>query len=250
MGPKATDEKLSKGLYRFIDTRQPEIKWALCVSFFMEILFISVSLHNNFSLYENDIITLIEYIIAGLISLIGVAVAGIAIIIALFTSEQIKLIDSLRTGAFENLLYDFKWFAQVSAIETAIFIAMIFVIRSPHPIAPQKVFYFLTFILTYAVFYLLFYACALIGNFVKMSHLKCSLDRILNQTKSIPVSAVEFQVEFLVSRLFHGDKQAAYGFYSELIDLIEQGSAKNKNEIIEYLKARYIKNIQDNTKQD
>ena len=83
-----------------------------------------------------------------------------------------------------------------------------------------------------------------------MSHLKCSLDRILNQTKSIPVSAVELQVEFLVSRLFHGDKQAAYGFYSELIDLIEQGSAKNKNEIIEYLKARYIKNIQDNTKQD
>lgn len=82
-----------------------------------------------------------------------------------------------------------------------------------------------------------------------MSHLKCSLDKVLNQTKSIPVSAVELQVDFLVSKLFHGDKQAACGFYSELVDIIEQGSAKNKNEIVEYLKAKYV-NIRDNSKQD
>lgn len=243
MGQNATDKKVSKGLYRFIDIKQPEIKGAASVSLLLELVFIALSLHDNFALYQDDICSLIECVIAGLIGLIGVAIAGIAIVIALFTSEQINLINKLKEGAFENLLYDFKWFSLVSAVETAIFIAIIFVIRSPYPIAPQIAFYFITFILTYGIFYQLFYACALIGNFIKMSHLKCSLDTILNQTKSVPLSAIEFQIDFLVSRLFNEDKQTARGFYTELIDIIEKSSVKNRDEIVGYIKARYIKNL-------
>lgn len=243
MGPKAAEGKISKGLYRFVDIKQPEVKWAASVSLLLEILFIAFSLYHNFDLYQDSICSLIECIIAGLIGLIGVAIAGIAIVIALFTSEQISLIDKLKKGAFENLLYDFKWFSVVSAVETAIFIAIIFVIKSPYPIAPQVVFYVLSFLLVYGVFYLLFYACALIGNFIKMSHLKCSLDTLLNQTKSIPVTALEFQIDFLVSKLFHKDKQSAREFYNELVDCLEKSSAKNKDEILEYIKERYITNF-------
>lgn len=243
MGPKATNHKILKGLYRFINIKQPEVKGAVSVSLLLECLFVVFSLHDNFALYQDSICSLIECVIAGLIGLIGVAIAGIAIVIALFTSEQINLIDKIKEGAFEALLYDFKWFSLVSAVETAVFIAMIFVIRSPYPIAPQTVFYVVTFILIYGIFYQLFYACALIGNFIKMSHLKCSLDTILNQTKSVPLSAIEFQIDFLISRFFHEDKQAARKFYTELIDIIQKSSTKNRDEIIEYIKTRYIKNL-------
>ena len=95
MGQQPTKSKMSWGLYRFIDIRQPEVKWAAGISIFMEFLFAVLSLHSNFSIYENDLCSLIQCVIAGLISLIGVAIAGIAIVIALFTTEEIKTINEL-----------------------------------------------------------------------------------------------------------------------------------------------------------
>ena len=240
MGQTAVKNNAIQGLYRFIDRKQPEVKWALSMSVTLIIFFIAFSLYDNFSIYESVICNLIECMISGLIGLIGVAIAGIAIVIALFTSEQICLINQLKENAFDRLLYDFKWFALISAIETAVFIGMISVIRSPYPIAPRYAFYLIAFILVYGVFYLLFYACALIGNFIKLSHLKCSLDTILNETKNIPMSAIELQLDFLISRLFKGDRVAAKEFYNELVACIEKGTAKNKDEIIEYIKKRYL----------
>ena len=241
MGQQPTEIKTARGLYRFIDIKQPEVKWATGISILMEGLFVILSLHSNFAIYENDVCSLIQCIIAGLISLIGVAISGIAIMIALFTAEQIKMIDKLKPEAFDNLLYDFKWFALISAIETAVFAAMIFVIRSPYPVAPIAIFYILTFLLIYSVFYLLFYGCALIGNFIKMARIKCSLDTVLMDSKSTPILAIEAQLDFLVSKLFRGDKQSSHQFYDELIALMEKSSINNKDEVVDYLKKRYTK---------
>lgn len=228
-------------LYRIVDIKQPEVQWAAGISIFVEMFFIVLSLHSNFSIYENDVCSLIQCIIAGLIGLVGVAIAGIAIVIALFTTEQIKFIDQLVPNAFDDLLYDFKWFALVSAIETAVFIVMIFVIRSPYPVASILIFYFIAFWLVYGVFYLLFYGCALVGNFIKMAKLKCSLDAALIQSKGIPVLAIEVQLDYLLSKLFHGDKQSSHEFYSELIGIMEKSTIASKAEIIDYLKTRYTK---------
>ena len=239
MGQQPTEVKTARGLYRFIDIRQPEVKWAAGISILMEGLLVALSLHSNFTIYIDEICSLIQCVIAGLVSLIGVAIAGIAIVIALFTADQIKLIDKLSPHAFDNLLYDFKWFALISAIETAVFAAMIFVIRSPYPIAPVAIFYVSTLLLIYGVFYLLFYGCALIGNFIRMARIKCSLDTVLVDLKSTPILAIEAQLDFLVSKLFDGDKQASHQFYDELIELMEKSSISNRDEVVDYLKKRY-----------
>lgn len=143
MSQQPTELNVVRDLYRFIDKKQPEVKWAAVMSFFMESFLVVFSLHANFTIYEADICGIIQCIIAGHISFIGLAIAGIAIVIALFTADQIKEINKLKEGAFDHLLYDFKWFALVSAIATVIFIAVIFVIRSPYPIAPTWLFYIL-----------------------------------------------------------------------------------------------------------
>ena len=157
MGQQPTEVKTERGLYRLIDIKQPEVKWATGISILMEGLFVVLSLHSNFIIYENDVCSLIQCVIAGLIGLIGVAIAGIAIVIALFTADQIKMINKLKPGVFDVLLYDFEWLALISAIETAVFVAVIFVVKSPYPVAPIELFYISTFLLLYGVFYLLFY---------------------------------------------------------------------------------------------
>lgn len=239
MNQQPTGINTARELYRFIDKRQPEVKWAIAMSILMECLLIMLSLHSNFDIYESDICSIIQCVIAGLISFIGVAIAGIAIVIALFTADQIKLIDELREGAFDRLLYDFKWFALVSAIETVVFVATIFVIKSPYPVAPTGLFYVLTFLLIYGVLYLLFYGCALIGNFIKMARIKCSLDSALKGKKDTSITAIEMQLDFLVSKLLHGDKQTSREFYNELIGIIEKSSLNDKDDLIAYLKEKH-----------
>lgn len=239
MGQSPIINKTAVGLYKLVDIKQPEVKWALGISILLESFFVAISFQKNFLLYENEVCGLIQCIIAGLISLIGVAIAGIAIVITLYNAEQVKLIEKLYPGAFKKILYDFKWFALVSTLETAIFIAIIFLIKTPYAVIPTILFYIITFILIYGVFYLLFYGCALIGNFIKMAQIKYSLDTALVQSKNIPLSATELQLDFLVAKLFSNDKQAAHKFYEELIELLERGSMDSKAEIIEYLKKRY-----------
>ena len=111
--------------------------------------------------------------------------------------------------------------------------------KSPYPIAPIWLFYILTFCLIYGFLYLLFYGCALIGNFIKMARIKCVLDSALKAKKDISVVAIEVQLNFLVSKLLGGDKQASREFYNELIEIIEKSSMNNKDELIAYLKERY-----------
>ena len=240
MSQQPTELNVVRDLYRFIDKKQPEVKWATVMSFFMESLLVILSLYANFAIYEADICDIIQCVIAGLISFIGLAIAGIAIVIALFTADQIKLINKMKEEAFDHLLYDFKWFALVSAIATVIFITAIFVIRSPYPLAPTWLFYILTFFLMYVFLYLLFYGYALIGNFIKMARIKCSLDTAISERKNISVVAIEAQLDFLISKFFNGNKQTACEFYNELIEIIEKNSVSdNKDELIVYLKKRY-----------
>ena len=107
MSQQPTELNVVRDLYRFIDKKQPEVKWAAVMSFFMESFLVVLSLHANFTIYEADICGIIQCIIAGHISFIGLAIAGIAIVIALFTADQIKEINKLKEGAFDHLLYDY-----------------------------------------------------------------------------------------------------------------------------------------------
>lgn len=61
----------------------------------------------------------------------------------------------------------------------------------------------------------------------------------LKAKKDISVAAIEVQLNFLVSKLLGGDKQASREFYNELIEIIEKSSMNNKDELIAYLKERY-----------
>lgn len=239
MGQQPKDNKTARDLYRIIDRKQPEVRWAVGISVLLEVLFIKLSFYSNFSLYENDVCSLIQEAIAGTISLIGIAIAGIAVVITLFTTEQVKIIEDIKPGVFNALLYDFKWFALVSAVEVAVLISITFVIKSPAPIVEKWLFYTIVFVIVYSFFYLLFYGCALIGNLIKLAGIKNTLDAVIKQTKSIPVRAIELQLDFLISKVFSGNQEAAKGFYNEFVEYIEKTSIKDKADIVEYLKNRY-----------
>lgn len=226
-------------VYKFIDIRQPEVKWAAGVSIILTGLFFAVPIYSEFATYEDEICSLIQCIIAGAFGLIGMSIAGIAIVITLFTVEQIQMLEKLQAGVFYDLLYDFKWFALIASLEISVFVAMLFIIRSPYPLVSKPAFYLIVFVLIYFVFYLVFYGYSLIGNFIKMSKLKQSLSTILGQKNSTSVQAMELQFDFLVSKLVKGNKDAAKLFYTELMEIVEESDISNRDEIVKYLKEHH-----------
>lgn len=91
---KDIGEEESKGkriftkLLKLVDIRQPEVKFALSVATILEVFFIAIRFHSGFNLYIDEVISLLHCVIGGLFGLVGFAIAGVSIVIALFTPEQ------------------------------------------------------------------------------------------------------------------------------------------------------------------
>lgn len=228
-------------IYKFIDFKQPEVKWAILVSISLETFFALISLYSNFPLFESLLDSIFQCIIAGLISLLGMAIAGVAIVITLFSTEQVKIIEELKKGAYEILLEDFHWFALVAILEIALFIAIEFLIKLPYNLPSIFLFYLIIFYFTYSVFYVLFYGSSLIGNCIKLSKLRCTIDEISSEKKSKFEATNELVLDFLISKLLSTKNVTKKDFYIELISIVKESELSNKDELIQYLYERYIK---------
>jgi hypothetical protein len=233
--------KIIKKLYKFIDFRQTEVKFAAITSLVLEIFFLVISFYSNFQLFENYLNGLFQCIIGGLISLLGLAVAGVAIVITLFTPQQIKILDKLKQGAFEVLLEDFRWFALTTIITISILLGIGFLIQLPYNLPHFILFYLIVFATVYLVFYLLFYGSALIRNCIMLSRLKCTIDEISSEQKTKFEIVNEMVLDFLVNEYCANNKLDKNNFYLKLSTIICQSNIKDKEEIIQYYNDRYIK---------
>ena len=234
-----------KKLYRFVDLKQPEVKGAIVASIVLEGVVIATSFYTNFLDYQEEICDLIQCFIGGLVGLISVSIAGVAIVIALFSPAQIRMIEDLQAGSFETLLYDFQWFALASACDIVLLLITIFVIRAPSKLVIEPIFYCLVLFLFYGILYLLFYSYALVGNCIKLAKIKQTLEKI-SEEKDATIRSLEIEIDFLVSKLFHGNAEAARTFYMDLLRTIEKEKAEKNEEFIDYL-SKKIAALTDNT---
>ncbi len=233
---KSNHQTFRQLVFKLIDPKQFEVRFAFGLSIFCSLFLFLIAFHKNFSSFHSSLPDLILAVISGLISLIGIAVAGITIVITLFNVQQIKLINSLKECSFDLLLYDFKWFAMVATFEVAIFMLLFFGVQLPLPLVPAIFLYLICFCLFYLILYLLFYACALIGNCISLSRLKLTLDKISSEEKSIAVIANECKIDFLISKLLKQNAVAANDFYDELLSIIESSDRPQKDDIASYLR--------------
>lgn len=238
--PKEEKNNYKSSFLRLFDIKQSEVRLGSIIALVLLIFFLSIKMHSNFLFFESDLGNLFLCIIAALISLIGIAIAGVAIVITLFSSEQIKILDTLEKGAFETLLSDFKWFAQVATVQVAIYICLVFIIQLPYLLVDKVPYYVITFLLSYGFFYLLFYGCSLIGNCIRLSRLRCSLDEIKLLSKNVPTCAIELKLDFLISKIFNEDIKLSKEFYKELYSLIQDSSLENRDQLLKYIAERHF----------
>ena len=221
-------------LYRFIDFKQPEVKWACPITLLFELFIAVITVRSNFKIYESEICNILQTMIGGIIGMIGIAIAGVAIVVTLFSSEQITMIENMQEGTYGELLFDFQWYGLISALDVVLLVIIVFLIKSPMNIAPIGVFYLISFLVIYLIIYLLFYGYALIGNCIKMYRIKNTLDSISKTNRAIQVKALDLEIDYLISKLLHNNKNSAKEFYIELIKIIKNSDIEDKDKIIDY----------------
>lgn len=230
-----------KDVRRYVDVEQPEVRWAISVSTVIEIFFLIIPIYSNFSQYSEVISDILLYIIAGIISLLGVAVAGITLLTSFFSPDQLQCMDRHHPGAFDELVADFQWFSLSAIFQTILLILILFLVHSPYPLAPKFCFYIIIFITEYGVFYHLFYVYALIGNFSTLVRIKRSISLLQSHEQDIGEYALELQLDYLISLILHQDINAAHSFYLDLIDFISKSNIANKEAIIENIKEKHLR---------
>ena len=182
-------------------------------------------------------------IASGLFGFIAVAIAGIAIVINLFSKEEIKLIEELNKGAYKILLDDFGWFALLSSIELLVALVTYLIIGFIGGAFPKGLFIGVASLYVYVFVYILFYAYALVKNCIALDQLRRTMEAIGTIEKNameVRVNTIELQMDYLVACTNGMQKGKTREYYAKLMELARISPYENKDEIESYIKSRYL----------
>lgn len=107
---------------RKLNLQEPEVVRALLTSILFLIVFLYIDFYNVFLNHIGDLRTLILGLIGGLLSLLGFSITGIAIVISLFSAQDIKSIEDLKRNSYQDILETFKHFAYDMVINIVLFV--------------------------------------------------------------------------------------------------------------------------------
>ena len=107
----------------FTDLDSMEVKAALFLTILTFIICgIGLNLYENFNDFEPALQNICIYISTAMIGLIGIILAGIAIIIGTLNNDNMSIIEkNVGEDAIEEILISFEFLAFISAIEVVIF---------------------------------------------------------------------------------------------------------------------------------
>ena len=142
-----------------------EVRLAFFFSFVLTCILIIAGIYNDFSSYIEGIKNLIIYVMQAFIGLLGTILAGLSIMLFLFTSKGLEKIgQNKETGHKMLLSYVFLCLNIVFVVFVLLILFLVLLI--PKNLVNILTFTIITFSTIYYVFFVLFYTVALINNAV------------------------------------------------------------------------------------
>ena len=211
-----------------------EVKFAtgFTLLFCLSCFFLQV--YENFALYESIMSSLLLGIIGGEFALLGMTLAGMAIITSLVTPEIIEVIEKNdnRRDVIGRLMSQFEFSAFNLIFQISYFILLILFIHSTLLLCNQVIFYIIFSLVCYHLFFNIFYILALIGNCIRFFAIKNKCYKLLHIEKTRMDLANEVRIDFLLSIILeekHIDRNQMLEYLDEMIDksrLIEKKELK------------------------
>lgn len=201
----------------------------LIVSFLLDI-------YGNFSLYQNDVKSLLYCLIGAFIGIAGFSLSGIAILTSMFSEKQIETIEKNNgKGIIEKIMSSFAFLAFNVIITVVSMIILLFFIISSNNLINIIAFYFVEGVFAYMVCFNLFYTVSLVFNCIQCFGIKRIYDT--NSEKDFFDKANEVRIDYILSFILKQNNITREEFLKTLDSYTAQ--SEYEDELIEYFKKYY-----------
>lgn len=197
-------------------------------------------IYEKFFLYIDSIKDIVLGIIAGNFGLLGMSLAGMAIITSLFTPDILRVINKVDKNDTVNRVLSSFEFSALNIIFQIIYLILIFLaLTSDKKIIDKIIFQIIFFLVIYHLFFNLFYILALIGSCIKLNSLKTSCEAVKKVEKSLPDIANEIRIDYLLATILKNSRMNRKEFLNILDDMIDSSNINEKEALREYLYTYY-----------
>lgn len=223
-----------------VDCSSLEVKCSIILTV---IILLVISLFQVYSDFERFIVPIQNvtlYIASALIGMIGIILAGVAIIIGLLDRDIVKKIEELNgEDSVDKILISFEFLAFIIGIEIIIFFLIHIILYSPKSLPPIYIFYTIFAILSYIFIFTIFYTISVISNIVRVFFIKNIYNEAIENSKNLKEDTNEVRIDFILNLLISEKKISREIFLSKLISFVEATNIPNKESVKNYLVKYY-----------
>ncbi|MCP1103763.1 hypothetical protein [Aequitasia blattaphilus] len=176
----------------------------------------------------------------GEIGLLGISLAGIAIIVSLLSPELNALLLKIdKNDVVNRTLSHFEFSALNLCVQIIYFVCIYLVICSPQVGLSENVFNILFVLVTYHFIFNMLYILALIGNCIEINNIKNGVNNIIKSSKTTVDIANELRIDYLLALMLRDKDIDRDEYLRELDKMIDNTNIANSSEVKQYLKNYY-----------
>ena len=218
-----------------------EVKWSLFMTLaFFAFFKYGLNFYQEFLIYQEGIKQIIMAIIGGEFTLLGMSLAGIAIVVSLISPEELKIIAKIdKNDTVNRVLSHFEFSAVNLAVQIIYMFIIYAVLLCQKPKVCVGIFWILCVLIIYHFCFNILYIVSLVGSCISLSSIKNQCYKISQNAHSVIDLANEIRIEYLLKIVLANSGINRHKFLQELFGLLDESQVKNKEEIKDYLRHRY-----------
>lgn len=219
-----------------------ELQCCISVVLTIFIYFISskINLYEIFITNQEELKNLFLELMGAFIGLLGFTISGIAIITALFSKENVQILNSGKfKKIFARSIQRFYFLTILLAIFILELILIYICIISDKPPIAKQIFNCLFMISAYLFVFTITYSVGFVKQIISLYNIKNKLDAVSKYEHSIFEEANEIRVDFLMMIILEKYNYDYEDAIRELIRITNESEYPEKEEIIKYFKKHY-----------
>ena len=207
---------------------------------FSALLFSCFNFYDNFDMYQDAIGQIICVIIGGEFTLIGMSLAGMAIIVSVFSPDVLRVINKVdKKDTINRVLSQFEFSAFNLAVQIGYLLFIYLLIASDKNKIDQVYFKVIFGVIIYHFFFNLFYIIALIENCIKINEIKNTINKIYEVEKTTVDRANELRIDYILAIVLEEKGISKNDMLKTLYNMIDKTKETNEKELKEYLGRYY-----------
>ncbi|KUO71449.1 MAG: hypothetical protein APF81_09060 [Desulfosporosinus sp. BRH_c37] len=194
-------------------------------------------MYSNFHTYSVPFQNITIYIASSFIGMIGIILAGIAVIVGKLEVNVVKLIEEINgKGTVEKILVSFEFLAFNIGIGIFTFLLLHIILYSNKPLICIGLFYTMFGLITYLFLFIIFYTVSLVSNTVNVFTISNTYNQIIGREKSLFDTANEIRIDFLLRGYIVGSREQ---FLRDLLQFVDDSNINNKEQVKNYFSKCY-----------